>query len=182
MELLVGLTLALGVSFAGTAVGLDRDRAFYTAVALTIGTYYLLFAVMGGSPQALILEIAAYAVLAAVAVLGFRGNLWLIVAALAGHGVFDLFHGHLIVNEGVPDYWPMFCMSYDVTAALYLAWLLHRRTTAAPHPDGSRPLGSYVQSEQDAAATSKTDAAEAVWKRCFQERGVSIGGLGGGGC
>lgn len=160
MEFLVGLTLALGVSLGGTVAGLDRDRAFYTAVALAIGTYYLLFAVMGGSSQALILEIAAYAVLATIAILGFRGSLWLIVVALGGHGVFDVFHRHLIVNDGVPDFWPGFCMSYDVTAALYLAWLLHRRTTIVPRPDETRPVGRYVQSELDAAATSKADAAE----------------------
>jgi hypothetical protein len=160
MEFLVGVTLALGVSLGATVAGLDRDRAFYAALALAIGTYNLLFAVMGGSLQALVLEIAAYAVLATIAIRGFRGSLWLIVAALAGHGVFDVFHEYLFVNNGVPDYWPMFCMSYDITAALYLAWLLHRRTTAVPRPDGVRPVSPYVQSEIDAAATSKSDAAE----------------------
>jgi hypothetical protein len=131
MEYLIGLTLALGVSLGGTVAGLDRDRAFYAAVALAIGTYYLLFAVMGGSSSALTQEIAAYVVLAALAIAGFRTNLWLVVVALVGHGVFDVFHERLIENDGVPAYWPMFCMSYDVTAGLYLAWW-ERRCKSLP--------------------------------------------------
>jgi hypothetical protein len=45
----------------------------------------------------------------------------------------------------------MFCMSYDVTAGLYLAWLLNRKSSA-PSPMGGHPIGQYVQSELDAAA------------------------------
>ena len=114
MEFLIGLTLALGVSLGGTVVRLDRDRAFYAAVALAIGTYYLLFAVMGGSSSALTQEIAAYVVLAALAVAGFRTNLWLVVVALVGHGVFDVFHGELIENDGVPEYWVVDCAAETV--------------------------------------------------------------------
>lgn len=159
MELLVGLILALGVSFGGTAVGLDKDRAFYATVALTVGTYYLLFAVMGGSPQALAQEIGAYTILAAVTIFGFRGNYWLVVAALAGHGVFDIFHAQLILNDGVPDYWPMFCMSYDVTAAAYLAWLLIRRSRMVDAHAHSHPVRRHVQAEIDAASAEMTPAA-----------------------
>ncbi len=160
MALLVGLILALGVSLGGTAVGLDRDRAFYTTVALAIGTYYLLFAVMGGTTVALAQEIAAYAVLAVVAILGFHRSLWLVAAALAGHGVFDIFHAKLIANDGVPDYWPAFCASYDVTAGIYLAWLLYRRSRSAPMPPGGRSIRFHVQSELDAAAEATSAEAE----------------------
>jgi hypothetical protein len=56
------------------------------------------------------------------------------VVALAGHGVFDFIHAAVIANPGVPDWWPEFCLTYDVTAAAYLAWLLKSkriRATAA---------------------------------------------------
>jgi hypothetical protein len=39
-------------------------------------------------------------------VAGFKKNLWVIVAALAGHGVFDFFHHLFIQNPGVPVWWP----------------------------------------------------------------------------
>jgi hypothetical protein len=52
------------------------------------------------------------------------------VAALAGHGVVDAVHGRLIANAGVPAWWPAWCLAYDVGAAAWLAWLLHRDATA----------------------------------------------------
>jgi hypothetical protein len=130
MEFLVGVSLALAVSLAASFVGLDRDRVFYPILTVVIASYYGLFAVMGGSTQALAMESAVIAAFLFVAILGFRTNLWLVVGALALHGVFDLIHGHLISNPGVPSWWPMFCLAYDVTAAGYLAWLLgsSRRT------------------------------------------------------
>ncbi len=97
-----------------------------------------------------------YAVLAAVAIIGFRRNLLLVAAALVGHGVFDIFHARFIANEGVPDYWPAFCASYDVTAGIYLAWLLYRRSGTASMPPGGRPIRFYVQSELDSAADAPT--------------------------
>jgi len=38
--------------------------------------------------------------------------------------VFDLVHGRVISNPGVPAWWPAFCLTYDITAAAYLAWLI----------------------------------------------------------
>ena len=161
MEYLVGVSLALGLSLCATATGLDRDRAFYTAVALAVGTYYLLFAELVDPAEALAAEVMAFLVLAAVAVIGFRWNLWLVVAALAGHGGFDLIHPHVIANAGVPAWWPMFCMSYDVTAAIYLAWLLARRTIVARRPGSGHPIRAHVQSELDAAAALAASPAAA---------------------
>ena len=37
-------------------VGLDRDRAFYPTVLIVIASTYVLFAVMGGSMHALMIE------------------------------------------------------------------------------------------------------------------------------
>lgn len=121
---MIGISLALAVGGFATAVRLDRDRAFYPTVMIVIAFYYVLFAVMGASTQTLVLEslVAAGFLLAAVS--GFRSTLWIVVAALAAHGIFDLVHGTAISNPGVPLWWPEFCLTYDVTAAAYLAWLL----------------------------------------------------------
>jgi hypothetical protein len=122
----IGLVLALGLSVLATAVGLDRDRAYYPVVMVVIASYYVLFAVMGGSTRILVLESAVMGAFACVALLGFRFNLWLVVVALATHGIFDLFHARLIASSAVPGWWPAFCLSFDVGAAGYLAWLLRR--------------------------------------------------------
>ena len=124
MALLIGALLALAVGILATSQGLDRDRAFYPAVTIVVASYYALFAVMAGSNEALVIESLVGAVFLAVAVAGFRSSLWLVVAALLAHGIFDFVRGEAIVNPGVPTWWPPFCLAYDVTAAGYLAWLL----------------------------------------------------------
>ena len=124
MALLVGAFLALAVGLFATSLGLDRDRAFYPTVTIVIASYYALFAVMGASTHALVLESLVGAVFLAVAVLGFRSSLWVVVVALVAHGIFDLVHGRVISNPGVPGWWPQFCLTFDVSAASYLAWLL----------------------------------------------------------
>lgn len=126
MGYLVGIVLALAIGGMGTLVGFDRDRAFYPFMAMIVASYYVLFAVMGGSGRALVLESVGMGGFMLVAILAFRRNLWLAAAALFGHGVFDFFHGAVIANPGVPPWWPAFCMSYDVAASAYLAALLFR--------------------------------------------------------
>jgi len=124
VALLVGALLAFAVGLLGTTVGLDRDRAFYPTVTIVIALLYALFAVMGGSTNALVLECVVGAVFLIAAVFGFRSSLWVVVVALAAHGVFDLAHDSVISNPGAPTWWPAFCLTYDVTAAAYLAWLI----------------------------------------------------------
>ena len=124
MEYIIGVVLALGVGVFATVIGLDRDRALYPAILIVIAALYDLFAVIGGSSQALVIETVAGLVFIGLAVAGFRSTLWFAVIGLAGHGVFDFFHGYFVQNPGVPVWWPMFCLAYDVTAAAYLAWLI----------------------------------------------------------
>lgn len=124
MPLLVGAILAFAVGLGATASGLDRDRAFYPTVAMVIASYYSLFAVMGAATRVLVLESVVAGAFLAVAVLGFRSSLWVVVISLGAHGVFDLAHGAVISNPGVPKWWPAFCLAYDATAAGYLAWRL----------------------------------------------------------
>ena len=93
---------------------------------IVIASYYVLFAAMIGSLQTAVLESAVMAVFVIAAVAGFKGNAWIIVAGLAGHGFQDAIHGHIVANAGVPAWWPAWCLAYDVGAAGALAWLLTR--------------------------------------------------------
>ncbi len=72
-----------------------------------------------------------------VALVGFKKNLWLVVAAFGGHAVFDFFHHMFIQNPGVPVWWPGFCLSFDVLASFFLAVLLLKRSGFAHHIGGS---------------------------------------------
>ena len=124
MSALIGVTLALLVAAFARLTGFDRDRSFYPTVLVVIASYYVLFALMGGSTRALILESMVMTPFAAFAVAGFKRSSWLVVAALAAHGVMDFFHGQIVTNPGVPEWWPAFCGAYDVVAAACLAWLV----------------------------------------------------------
>lgn len=134
MSFLIGALLALVVGAFATWIGFDRDRAFYPAVMIVIASYYVLFAVMGGSSQLLLTECVVMAPFLIAASIGFKRTPWLVVVALFAHGLLDLVHPHLLSNPGVPVWWPHFCLAYDVVAAGYLAMLpsqqLRQRTRA----------------------------------------------------
>ena len=131
MPYILGLVLALAVGGYATALRLDRDRAFYPTVLIVIASYYVLFAVMGGSDRAIVIESLIAVAFVAAASLGFRRSLWLVCAALAAHGLQDAVHGRFVDNPGVPAWWPAWCLAYDVAAAGYLAWRLTRAAATA---------------------------------------------------
>jgi hypothetical protein len=133
----IGIVLALSVSTLARLVGFDRDRAFYPTVLIVIASYYVLFAVMGLSMQALAIESSVMTVFVVAAVVGFKLNPWIVVAGLAGHALFDVFHPFVVTNPGVPAWWPSFCVAYDFVAAGCLAWL-SRRSELIPSR-GPRP-------------------------------------------
>ena len=135
MPYVIGIVLSAGVAVFARYVGLDRDRAFYPTVMIVIALYYVLFAVMSGSVQTVVLESLVMSLFAIAAVVGFKSSAWIVVAALAGHGLFDAVHGYVIDNAGVPAWWPAWCFAYDVGAAAWLAWLL-RRGLVANHVRG----------------------------------------------
>lgn len=91
MEHLIGVGLAVVVCAFATLVGFDRDRVFYPTLVTVIATYYILFAAIGSSTPALALESLIAGAFLALAVAGFKKNLWLIVAALARTRSFRLF-------------------------------------------------------------------------------------------
>src|SRR4026207_1120834 len=120
MPYVIGIVLSAGVAVFARYVGFDRDRAFYPTVMIVIALYYVLFAVMSGSVQTVVIESVVMTLFAAAAgaggqlmarggagaVAGFKSSSWIVVVALAGHGVFDAVHGHIIENAGVPAWWP----------------------------------------------------------------------------
>lgn len=126
MEYLIGAAVGLGVCIFTSLVGMDRDRALYPTMMIVIALLYDLFAAMGGSNQALIMESVAGVIFIGLAVAGFRSTLWFTVIALIGHGIFDLAHPLIIQNPGVPSWWPAFCLSADVAIGAYLAVLITR--------------------------------------------------------
>src|SRR5207237_10753843 len=109
----VGIVLSIGVALFARLVKLDRDRAFYPTVMIVVASYYVLFAVISGSVQTVVIESMVMTLFAGAAVGGFKSSAWMVVAALAGHGAFDAVHGYVVENAGVPAWWPAWCLAYD---------------------------------------------------------------------
>ena len=130
MPYVIGIVGSAAIAVFARYVGLDRDRAFYPTVVIVVALYYVLFAVLSGSVRTVVLESVVMSLFAITAVVGFKSSAWIVVAALAGHGVFDVVHGYIIENAGVPAWWPAWCLSYDVGAAAWLGWLLRRGLVA----------------------------------------------------
>jgi hypothetical protein len=126
MEYLIGVMLSLAVVGLATVIGFDRERAFYPVVMIVIASYYVLFAAMGASRRTLIIEIVIASAFLLVAVLGYKKNAWVVVVALIGHGIFDYVHRLFIDNPGVPNWWPGFCLAFDVVFGALLAVRLIR--------------------------------------------------------
>lgn len=129
MEYLVGILLSLGTIVLAAVIGFARERSFYSTVLIVVATYYILFAAMGATGRTLVIEIIIASGFILFALLGFKGNLWLVAAALMGHGIFDFIRPSVIANPGVPHWWPGFCMAFDVIFGGWLALqLLQRRS------------------------------------------------------
>lgn len=131
VPVLVGLALGPVIVMLGRLSGLDSDRAMYPIALIVIAAYYVLFATMGGS-QALASELIAATVFVVIALIGFRTSLWWVAVGIAGHGVFDFFvHPYLVVNSGMPVFWPAFCGTIDIALGGLVALLLLRRAIPA---------------------------------------------------
>lgn len=130
MAMTWGIVLAVLTWALGAWSGMGRDRAFYPTVTLVVAHYYLLFASQDGRTAVLLEELAIASVFMALALAAYLRQPWLVVPALAGHGLMDLVHGHVVQDAGVPASWPVFCSTYDLVAAALVAWSL--RATQRP--------------------------------------------------
>lgn len=126
MPYLVALVLAILIVVGTRIAGMDRDRALYPVALIVIGSYYVLFATMGGSTPSIVTEMIGATVFIVLAVIGFRINLWIVALAIAGHGLFDFFvHPHITPNPGMPVWWPAFCGTIDIALGILVAILLN---------------------------------------------------------
>jgi hypothetical protein len=136
MPYLIGVILSVAVACSAGIIGFDRARAFYPTVLIVTASYYVLFAAMGAGGRTLIVEIVVVIGFSSLAVLGFRSNPWFIPAGMIGHGVFDLVRHFFIDNPGVPQWWPGFCLAFDVFLGGFLAVRLLRHPAATPSSCG----------------------------------------------
>jgi hypothetical protein len=120
----VGFALAIIIGLFAAVVGLGRENGFYPTMLMVIAGYYVLFAALAADLTAMTLELAGFFVFCTLAVIGFRGRPWGVVAGLIAHGLFDALHGLLFANPGAPGWWSAFCSGFDLAIAAWLGWML----------------------------------------------------------
>jgi hypothetical protein len=125
--LLIGVVLAVATFFFARRTGLGGDRAFYPTVLIVVASVWVLFATMGGSPRAILVESLVMAGFTAVAVAGFKRSSWLVLGGIAAHALFDAVHGRLRLTSGAPTWWPAFCGAYDAALPICMVLLQPRR-------------------------------------------------------
>ena len=130
--LMIGIGLAVLVLGFARLVGLDSDAAFYPVVLIVVASYYVLFAVMAGARDEIGSEIIVFFIFAGLACLGFRAGLWMVAAGLMLHGLFDFVRQLFMAGRGVPDWWPAFCLGFDLAAGIGLAISLTVRPASRP--------------------------------------------------
>lgn len=123
MPVVIGVLSAVAIAALAKYTRFDRDRSFYPTVLVVIAAYYILFAVMGGSRQALAWELVVAVAFSAVAIMGALHLPLLVGVGIVAHGLFDLVHYMMIQDAGVPDWWPGFCGSLDVVLGLWVMGL-----------------------------------------------------------
>jgi hypothetical protein len=127
MPIVVGVLLAIAIAALAKFTRFDEERSFYSTVLVIIASYYVLFAVLGGSSHALVWELVIAVVFSTVAIIGALFLPTLVGTGIIAHGLFDLVHDILIENSGVPTWWPTFCGSLDVLLGLWVITLSRSR-------------------------------------------------------
>ena len=127
IPVVVGVLLAVGVAALGKFTRFDEDRSFYSTVLVIIASYYVLFAILGGSGHALVWELVVAVGFSAVAIIGALYLPMLVGIGITAHGLFDLVHHVLIEDPGVPTWWPSFCGSIDVALGLWVVTITRSR-------------------------------------------------------
>jgi hypothetical protein len=127
MPIVVGFLLGIAIAALAKFTRFDEERSFYSTVLIIIASYYVLFAVLGGSSHALVWELVIAVAFSTVAIMGALFLPTLVGAGIMAHGLFDLVHDMIIENPGVPTWWPAFCGSIDVLLGLWVMALTRSR-------------------------------------------------------
>lgn len=119
---LIGVALAL--ASLPVHLVLDHPRSVQLAALLVaaIGAIYAGFALQRGTPRQIATELVVATGFFGAAVAGLWANAWIIPAACAAHGLWDMLHhrDHAALSP-VPGWYPPFCALYDWVFAAGLA-------------------------------------------------------------
>jgi hypothetical protein len=131
--------LLLGIAFGAAAIylvrRLDSEPWMYAYALLVLPIVYVMFALTDGSGDVAGKELLVGLpwIIAGIVLLWFKvpyataivGTFWLL------HAAYDVAHDELFTNPGVPDWYPLACLTTDVVIGGYLLFLALREKRPA---------------------------------------------------
>ncbi|MGB5820320.1 MAG: hypothetical protein WBG90_12610 [Saonia sp.] len=120
MDLIFGTLLGALTILATKFMGFDRDRSFYPLLLIVIALYYVLFAFQSNAKDEILFEVFIAIVFCALAVWGHHKGLKIVAFGLVLHGIYDLFQGDILFSTTPPQWWPLFCLGFDLTLGIWL--------------------------------------------------------------
>ncbi|CAA0079068.1 Uncharacterised protein [Zhongshania aliphaticivorans] len=124
------LEAVAGILFVIAMVWVFRQRHWeswaFSGALICLPLIYISFGVFASSEGVVVKEVVyGLPFLAGGSLLlfyGFRFSAYIVAALWLLHGVYDLYHQSLFVNDAVFSWYPVFCAAVDVSVALYLMW------------------------------------------------------------
>ena len=117
--LLVGIVLSLALVGLARMYPPVRERRVYAVGLVIAALIYVVLALAGGaSAQSLAFEFLGFILYGTVAWGGLHGKPWLLAMGWTAHVAWDvLFHLGGFGAEYTPDWYPWFCVSFDLVIA-----------------------------------------------------------------
>lgn len=119
----VGLSLATATILLTLTLSDTQALELHAVLLTLIASVYIGFALRGGQPSEVGLELTIAAAFILFALIGLWLSPWFIVLGLALHGVWDFLH-HDLIHTPVPRGYIPLCMVYDGLMAGFLSLYL----------------------------------------------------------
>ena len=124
-EFIIGLIL---VAFCLYICRQNRIEGWVYSVSLFgLPLVYMFFALFADSSAAILLELIAGLpfIIAGFIFLqrGFKYSAYLLAGLWLSHAYYDIDHNRFFINSGVPDWYPLLCVAFDLVIGFYLIYL-----------------------------------------------------------
>ena len=129
LQLALGVFLALLFIWFARRRGHRREMVVYGLGLVVAALFYVVFSTAGGAGlRWMMIEVAGVAVFTVVVVLGLKVSPWFLSIGWAMHILWDVLL-HLVEPQAfVPHWYPVACISFDLTVAGYIAVRLRQWT------------------------------------------------------
>jgi len=134
MEIIIGAAVGLMVAILGRTLKFDQDASFYPVILIVIAFYYVLFSVLSGETDVVVYELLIALAFTITAIIGSKISIYIVAVGLIFHGIFDVFHNFIFLNDGVPSWWPGFCAAADVVLGMLVIYFAINRSSKALQP------------------------------------------------